>query len=504
MNVLPVIARELRLRSRQKTTYWTRCAVGGLAMMAAIEEMVASPNSTNPGLVGQSTFRIVTWLGFLLACGCALVTADTLSRERREGTLGLLLLTKLKGYDIVLGKLCASALTASFALFGLLPALGLVVLAGGVSQGQLGRTSLALLDAIFLCLSVGMWVSSRSEHRGKAMRKAMLAVLLVCAVPRILMYAAGTRWIACLSPLTPFYLSSDLNYIANPEVYWTSLALIQIEGWVLLAWTGSYVWKNWQRVEWSPKPLAAEWQPVDQREAQALAATRKVMLNEDPICWAVSRLKIQSALWLGTLLLILGGTGFSWGTLMSRGSSVGAMGVWDSLHLLVSLGSAALLAWAAGRFLFETQRNGELELLLTTPMGGKDVVSGNWRALCQPLRGAWLLVVFMILIEVTSIRGANDTFSNGACARSAGFGHPGAVLGGNVFRTEGKKGAFHCGLDGWAGGRFAVGIVFCGADRHIADNATDVGRRQSGCDWATEFVGAGMAFDNDCEGRFLY
>src|SRR6185503_6919235 len=130
MNALPLIVRELRIRARQKTTYWTRCAIGGLAMMAAAAETMTFANATNPNLVGQSTFRIVSWLAFLLAGGCALVTADTLSRERREGTLGLLLLTKLKGYDVVLGKLCASGLTASFALFGILPALGLVVLAG--------------------------------------------------------------------------------------------------------------------------------------------------------------------------------------------------------------------------------------------------------------------------------------------------------------------------------------------------------------------------------------
>jgi ABC-type transport system involved in cytochrome c biogenesis permease component len=115
MNSLPVIARELRLTSRQANTYWMRCGVAAIAAMAAVQEMVLSANATNPNLVGEATFRAVSGLGFFLACGCVLLTADTLSRERRDGTLGLLLLTKLKGYDIVLGKLCASGLTASYA-----------------------------------------------------------------------------------------------------------------------------------------------------------------------------------------------------------------------------------------------------------------------------------------------------------------------------------------------------------------------------------------------------
>ena len=37
-------------------------------------------------------------------------TADCLSEEKREGTLGLLFLTDLKGYDVVLGKVAATSL----------------------------------------------------------------------------------------------------------------------------------------------------------------------------------------------------------------------------------------------------------------------------------------------------------------------------------------------------------------------------------------------------------
>jgi hypothetical protein len=409
MNFLPVIARELRLRSRQRTTYWIRCALAGMAAMVAVQEMVVSANASNPNVVGETTFRVVAWLGFFLACGCALVTADTLSRERREGTLGLLLLTKLKGYDVVLGKLCASGLTASYALVGFLPALGLVILAGGVSRFQFGRTSLALLDALFLFLAIGIWVSSRSQNRSKAMRAALAVVLGVCVGPRIIMYAFGGEWVSWLSPLTTFYLSWDVLYAAHPASYWISLAAIQLEGWGLLAWTGFHLLRNCQAKEWTPKAPSIEWAPLVPKEAEALAAGKKAMLDQDPVCWSVSRMKIQGALWIGTILLLLGGTGFTWSTLMAKGSrGVTSMGLWDGLHLIVSLASAALLASAAGRFLFDARRNGELELLLTTPVGARDIIGGNWRALCRPLRGVWLLVAFLILIEIFSGPGARS------------------------------------------------------------------------------------------------
>src|SRR5207302_10289715 len=86
----------------------------------------------------------------MVVCGSAFVTADSISRERREGTLGILLLTRLKTYDVVLGKLCAAGTTTYYALFGFVPALAIMVLAGGVSGGELGRTALALVNGVFL------------------------------------------------------------------------------------------------------------------------------------------------------------------------------------------------------------------------------------------------------------------------------------------------------------------------------------------------------------------
>src|SRR5207249_3368439 len=71
--------------------------------------------------------------------------------------------------------------------------------------------------------------------------------------------------------------------------------------------------------------------------------------------------------------------------------------------------AAALLAWGAGRALFAAQRNGELELLLSTPLGARDIVGGHWRALCGPLRGAWLLVGFMVFLQFFILRDAGSS-----------------------------------------------------------------------------------------------
>jgi hypothetical protein len=233
-------------------------------------------------------------------------------------------------------------------------------------------------------------------------------ILLLCVVPRFaynvaLAYLPKALAISSLSPYTAFVLAPDAEYYARGGgwQFWTSLAVSSTMGWVFLAWTAASLRQNWKKIEWTPPPKPIVWEPANEVEAQALAAQREQIRLKDPLCWAMSRLRMQNALiWAGALTLLLAGTGFAWALLAvgpTRG--VAGLGIWSGLHLLLSLAAAGLLAWAAGRFFFEAQRSGELELLLSTPLGAVEIVGANWRALCQPLRGAWLLVAFLVMLQ---------------------------------------------------------------------------------------------------------
>lgn len=82
-----------------------------------------------PGTVSREVFTLLTWVTFAGALGSGVfLTADALSSERREGTLGLLFLTELNGLDVALGKLVASSIQGSYALIGVLPMLGTGIL----------------------------------------------------------------------------------------------------------------------------------------------------------------------------------------------------------------------------------------------------------------------------------------------------------------------------------------------------------------------------------------
>ena len=105
MTVLPIVERELRVAARGRRTYWLRMAValGAVFIGACIFVLTL-------GLPSELTGRhIFGWLSGLLLLYCLAYgrrsTADCLSQEKREGTLGLLFLTNLKGHDVVLGKL---------------------------------------------------------------------------------------------------------------------------------------------------------------------------------------------------------------------------------------------------------------------------------------------------------------------------------------------------------------------------------------------------------------
>src|SRR5437762_1402481 len=101
--MLPIVSRELRVAAKRRVTYrlrWIVALVGGAGVLAAAEMSGYSVQA------GQFVFWNAS-VAMLLICAATglLLTADAISREKREQTLGLLFLTRLTAADLVLGKL---------------------------------------------------------------------------------------------------------------------------------------------------------------------------------------------------------------------------------------------------------------------------------------------------------------------------------------------------------------------------------------------------------------
>src|SRR5947208_1990957 len=172
MTFLPIVDRELRVAARRPATYWTRLlfAIAG-AGIVRLALLFAAAAQTGASGIGGWLFYFLSLLalGFSAFAGVFL-TADCLSEEKREGTLGLLFLTDLKGYDVVLGKLMARSLSAAYGLLAVFPVLAITLTMGGVSAGEFWRMALVLLNTIFFSLAAGMFVSSLggTDHRSMA------------------------------------------------------------------------------------------------------------------------------------------------------------------------------------------------------------------------------------------------------------------------------------------------------------------------------------------------
>ena len=121
--------------------------------------------------------RVLSGYAFILCLLTGvLLTSDCLSQEKRDGTLGLLFLTDLKGYDVVLGKFIATSLNAFYGLLALLPVMALPLLLGGVTGAEFWRTALALVNALFFSLAPGICVSAFSRVSDRAVRNALGAI----------------------------------------------------------------------------------------------------------------------------------------------------------------------------------------------------------------------------------------------------------------------------------------------------------------------------------------
>src|SRR5213079_350047 len=135
MTFLPIVERELRQRARWRSTYWVRGIVAFLATSIAGFVLMFMATATS-GPIGHGMMETLAWLAFPFVVLEGLRnTADSLSAEKREGTLGLLFLTDLKGYDVVLGKLAATSLGALYGLLAAVPLLAIPLLMGGVTAG---------------------------------------------------------------------------------------------------------------------------------------------------------------------------------------------------------------------------------------------------------------------------------------------------------------------------------------------------------------------------------
>ncbi len=406
MTFLPIVERELRVAARKPFTYWVRFSAAALALLifGGMQTIfMLEPPSGGPS-VGWIQFQFMKWFCFVFASLAGLfLTSDTLSEEKRDGTLGLLFLTDLRGYDVVFGKLISHSTKALYGLLAAFPILGLSLLIGGVSGSEFARTGLVICNTLFLSLSLGMLVSSLSRDSMKALNGTLLLILLLTG-GMILADMALAGWNlpkfkARFSLASPAYLLSTTSVYLTRS-WWYYLGLQHLLGWLLLLLSSVCIPRAWQerasKADGSARTFSHRWRFGKPR---ARARRREKLLRKNPILWLATRDRwLGRVVWIATLTSV--GL-FVWRLMEhpQNGRIFWARQLEGLFQGLIRLLFFLWVASQASRFFVDATRNGALELILVTPATPAQIVKGQWRALCRTFLIPGLL---LLAISVTS------------------------------------------------------------------------------------------------------
>ena len=394
--------------------------ISGLIVFV-LEGRGMSGNAQGPMLF---TSLSVLGLAYALLVG-ARSTADSISREKRDGTLGLLFLTNLRGIDVVLGKLAATSLNSIYGLIALIPILAIPLQMGGVAGVTFFQVVLCLLNALFLSLATGILVSALSYHDRKAMTTAILTVFSIAAAPFALLVYVETLdnspplalrtavwWVLILSPISPFLVANSVSIMGmnvnqifsqglmtQGMVFGVSLLLSHALAWGMLLFASrslvSFV-RLQNRQSLLDRLRAWTHRFVYGNEA-VRRAHREKYLELNAFSWLTSREQLKSKyvwIFIGAIVVI-----YLW-NLQSQGD------VMFDDRTLIPLGfliHAFIKVWIASEACYriaEDRRIGALELLLSTPLGPWDIVKGQMLALWRQFGAAlgFLFVLELILI----------------------------------------------------------------------------------------------------------
>ncbi|HKS35701.1 MAG TPA: hypothetical protein VJW76_00825 [Verrucomicrobiae bacterium] len=402
MRFLSVADRELRAAARQRATYRIRW-VTAAAFLGLLLWMLWVFGGFRSNVAGPRIFQALSTVTFLycLVIG-AIRTADGISWEKREGTLGLLFLTNLNSAEILAGKLCSSALSAVYGLFAVFPLLALTLMMGGVAFGHFWRTVLALLNAILFSVAAGFAASVVSRRQFPAIAGAIsLALLfglgLLGAAEAIRLARGPALWvegIAVFSPLYTFSAAEESRRMFGQNRYWLSLAAVGALSWTWLALT---VW--WLSRTWRDRPARARslngfnfWKPWGTRRSTRRTALRRRFLKINPFFWLASRQWISSpAFLLVTVVLVVitvHVTAPLFGRVMGGGiirPLLGHLFAWFWTGLAIHAFTLYYAAAAASRQLAEDKQSGALELILSTPATERTVSRGLWLAYARKM-----------------------------------------------------------------------------------------------------------------------
>ena len=382
MTSLPIVERELGIASRKIGSWLSRWVIAIAAVLFGGGWLLIA--SLGGGMMkGDIFFAILAWACFAYCLLAGLwTTTGTLTREKTDGTLGLLFLTDLRGYDVVLGKMITASLKSFYGVLAVLPVLALPLLMGGVTNDQLWRTIGALLNILVFSLSLGMFFSALSWHTGRAIFWTFFSLLSVTMLPLFYLWSGGaSSFLHFLSP--GFAMANASAPVTGFVGYWNwlggglavSAALLALASWII-----PYRWRETKLRQQTPR-LAKH--PTGDASRPS-AVQQAALLDANPAGWLVWRMRTfrVSRRLLMFLMITVGALLLGYTAL--GGAMVGD--IWWMMGSLIWVASFWIrleVARHAVTTIHEAKASGALEQILVTPIDERQFRRGHFTAMVK-------------------------------------------------------------------------------------------------------------------------
>lgn len=363
---------------------------------------------------GMAVLVCLAIAGFALSLFTgAYLTADAVSAEKREGTLGLLFLTPLRGWQIILGKMAMHSLQVGYALLGAFPVFFLPILLGGVVWNEVVRILVVLGLTLTLSLACGMFYSTVLREVRNAVLATALTMLLLTLLPwgQILIgelfggMKFGPLGLPQLSPMTTLVYAFESYFRSRTvghSIFWGSAAWLALASIALIIISGWLLPRIWRKAECGERALAPV--PTTAIPRQKRLPKWALPMDKAPLLWLAAR-DLHEAPWLRWIrwiaLIFFAGSLLISAT-VKRNCHEFFITAFCTSYVLHLIARVQLLL-AATRRLHEDRQSGALEAIVVTPVADYELTHAHHESLWHSFRRQFLVLLVTNLTLTSAV-----------------------------------------------------------------------------------------------------
>ncbi|MGL6226891.1 MAG: ABC transporter permease [Thermoguttaceae bacterium] len=215
MFIGPVFAREVTIAPRRPWTFVAR-AVYGLILLLLVSTawlvLTGTQLVRDTGDFARFAFTLFLFLApfqlILVLFFSSMFSASAVAQEKDKKTLILLLLTRMSGSELVLGKLLASLLNVLVMIAVSLPIFMMIAVLGGVSYPQIVRVMLVTAFSAIVCGSLGSCIALWRDKTFQALAITLLTLVFWFGFCELLGFGLfGQHWLGVSAPTIAAALS---------------------------------------------------------------------------------------------------------------------------------------------------------------------------------------------------------------------------------------------------------------------------------------------------------